>query len=286
MKLAVIGHTGTVGKAIYEYYRVMGADVSGWSLDAPEWDWRGADFAFVCVPTPHTNPVALVREAIARIHDDPIIIIKSTVPPGTTDLIQRENPGKRICFSPEFLTARRAAHDWRFPERHIVGYTKETFAWVDDVFAILPPEGIFTHTPRRMALPAVEAEILKYIHNLYGAMQIIFANHWHDICETVGADWERVREAAPTSVLPRMAVETYWNVWHDGKRGYQGACFPKDTETLLQWAKAAGVQTELFAATQAANLRILEAQGLDDGIERTPGAREGCDPGHPCGCCG
>jgi len=285
LKLAVIGHTGTVGKAIYEYYRARGADVSGWSLDAPEWDWRGADFVFVCVPTPHTNPVGLVRDAVARIQDDPIIIIKSTVPPGTTDLIQRENPGKRICFSPEFLSARTSAIDWRCPERQIVGYTGKTLDSIEQIFAILPGTR-YRESSRLMAVPAVEAEILKYLHNLHGAMQIIFANHWHDICENVGADWERVREAAPTSVLPRMAVETYWNVWHDGKRGYQGACFPKDAETLLQWAKTAGVPVELFAATQAANLRILEAQGLDDGIERTPGACEGCDPVHPCGCCG
>lgn len=154
MKLAVIGHTGTVGKAIYEYYKSKGADVSGWSLDAQEWDFHGADFVFVCVPTPYMNPVGIVREAVARIQDDPIIIIKSTVPPGTTEWLQAGFLDARICFSPEFLSASRAAHDWRFPERHIIGYTAETFARVDDVFAILP-EGNFTHTPRRLAVPAV-----------------------------------------------------------------------------------------------------------------------------------
>lgn len=262
MKIGVIGHTGTVGRAIWGYYHTAGVETHGWSLDAPIWDFRGADFVFVCVPTPADNPSGIVREAIARIQDDPIILIKSTVPPGTTDRLQAEFPAKRIAFSPEFLTARTAATDWRHPERTIIGYTERTLEAIDAIIWMLP-------VGKTIFLPAVEAEILKYIHNLHGAMQIIFANHWHDVCNRVGADWERVRKSAPTSVLSREVVDTYWNIWADGKRGYQGACFPKDTETLIRWAEEAGVPIELFEATQAANLRILAAQGLSDGIERT-----------------
>jgi len=267
MRIAVIGHTGTVGQAVFEYYRdhpnELTVDVVGWSLDAQEWDFRGADFVFVCVPTPAENPDGIVREAIARIEDDPIILIKSTVPPGTTDRLQWEFRNKRIAFSPEFLTARTAAKDWRNPERQIVGYTGRTFSVASQVFGILPKSG------REYLVTAVEAEILKYVHNLHGAMQVILANHWHDVCKATGAEFERIKEIAPTRVLGGETIRTYWDVFRDGKRGYMGACFPKDVETMIGWARDWGVRGELFEATQAANLRILRAQGLEDGINRS-----------------
>lgn len=285
MRIGVLGHTGTVGRTIFDYYRALdGFEAVGWSLDDKAWDFHDADFAFICVPTPYNNPTGIVREAVAAVQGDTIILIKSTVPPGTTDRLQWEFRQKKLAFCPEFMSAKTAAVDWVFPARQIVGYTGRTHELAKEIFAILPNPA---DTPgNHYFLPAAEAEILKYIHNLHGAMQIILANHWYDVCEAVGADFERVKEAAPTPVLSDAAIGTYWNVFQDSKRGYLGACFPKDTETFLRWAEDYGVRVELFAAMQAANRRLLGAQGLTDGIEREDRTGEAIPAVAVCECCG
>jgi UDPglucose 6-dehydrogenase len=270
--VAVIGHTGMVGSQVYKWFTSLGIPAAGYSLDAPEWDWHNARFVFVCVPTP--RDASIVREVIERIEGGTTVVIKSTVPPGTTEAIAKERDDLRMMFNPEFLSIRTAWGDFARPERQVIGYTDFSKGAVSELLALLPPAN------RDVILPATGAEILKYVHNMHGAMQVTFANMVYDMCQAAGVDYAEVRVGAPSEYLSPETVARYWNVNDGGKRGYAGPCFPKDMDTLWKWCDENGVGCELLDGMTAYNERLLGAQGLDWRGE--PMAKQ--EPCCSCGC--
>jgi UDP-glucose 6-dehydrogenase len=98
------------------------------------------------------------------------------------------------------------------------------------------------------------AEVIKYAHNTHGALEVIFANLLYDACERSAAQFEGVRNVVPLlGYVSRTLVSTYWNVHKDGKRGYAGACFPKDVSALAGWL---GERGELLQGMERANARL------------------------------
>src|SRR3990167_8682072 len=101
-----------------------------------------ADVIFVSVPTP-TNPdgscnTSIVESAVAGIKDGKIIIVKSTVQPGTVEKLQKKYPKKRLIFNPEFLTESQAWEDFVSPDRQIVGHTSKSLNDTVEVLNLLP----------------------------------------------------------------------------------------------------------------------------------------------------
>lgn len=80
---------------------------------------------------------------------------------------------------------------------------------------------------------SAQAEILKYMHNAFGALMVVYSNLFADICAAAGVNWPETRMNAASEWLPDETLERYGAIWHDGHRGYDGACFPKDMRTLL-----------------------------------------------------
>ena len=247
MRIAVVGHTGTVGRCVYDWYWRHGERMSGYSLDAPVWDWQGADWVFICVPTP--DGPEIVRECVGRIVGRPVVIIKSTVPPGTCDALAAEFPHLTILHNPEFLSAATALGDFNAPVRQIVG-GEDTFL-CRRVLATLPIGD------REIICTRAQAETLKYMHNTFGALMVVYCNLFADVCAQAGADWEDTRAMAASEWLPRETLERYGTIWHDGKRGFGGACFPKDTRALLAHCQAHGIGAELLEGLLRHNERLL-----------------------------
>lgn len=260
MKIAIVGH-GHVGKGME---RLFGGRFDLGIVDNATQPDRsaanGAELAVVCVPTPEgANGVAdtsAVEEVVAWL-DSPLILIKSTVPPGTTDMLAART-GKAVHFSPEYMGEPTwFVPPWKYPdprrpETHdfvIVGGSKADRV-LDFFVAVMSP-----HT-RYIACSAVEAELAKYMENTWFATKVTFCNEFAGIAEAFGVEYKRLREL--WLLDPRM--EPDHTIVFRGAPGFGGKCLPKDLAAIIAAASGAGYEPELLKAVAATN-RALR-QGL------------------------
>lgn len=259
MKIGIVGK-GYVGSAVnYNFGLCFDFEVATWdviqekrTIDSFEEfvDW--ADTIFVCVPTPElengacdTSIVEDVVRKIANRRQDVIVVIKSTVPPGTCARLS-ESTGLRIAFNPEFLTEANALNDFRFQSPIIVGSDDETTA--EEVFKIyfkfISSVG---YMPLMRRTTSCEAEMFKYLANSFLALKVIFANEIKILCDKASIDYNEVVEMAK---LDSRLGKTHWAVpGPDGKMGFGGSCFPKDTSALLAFADDIGSSLWLLTET-------------------------------------
>lgn len=254
-KIAVMG-VGWVGGALARYF-----DDAGFAplrYDPPKGmgtveDLAAADIVFVCLPTPFDEraggfDLSYVRKGVAAIPGGKVVVIKSTVLPGTTEALQKEFPQHRFMFNPEFLRQSTADADMRAPDRQIVGVTDASEGDAADVLRVLPAAP-FTKTVR-----ATEAETLKYFGNCFLAMKVVFANQVFDLCERLGVAYDVVKDCAAAD--PRIGT-SHLQVVHDGYRGYGGSCFPKDMRAFIQLGDELGVDLTLLKTCERLNQGIL-----------------------------
>ena len=128
-----VGFFAAVGKAVEAYYKNVKVYDKYHPRDSIE-EAAAADYIFVAVPTPYDNGPDLteMNDAIANIAvrlktpEKQVIIIKSTVLPGTTDDYQAKYPDANFIFNPEFLTESAKEEDFAKPDKQLVGYTEKT----------------------------------------------------------------------------------------------------------------------------------------------------------------
>lgn len=217
------------------------------------------DYIFICVPTPYDEAkggfdLSYVESAFQLIPEGKTVIIKSTVLPGTTEALQQKYPKLKLLFNPEFLTEETADQDMKFPDRQVVGYTKESFTVAGDVMQILPL------APLERIIPATEAEMVKYYGNTWFSVKVVFANQMYDLCQKFGIDYDRVKECAAAD---KRIGRTHLDIFHKGYRGYGGKCLPKDTRALIQMGDRVGVNMELLKVVEHINNRLVQQNSLD-----------------------
>jgi len=245
-KLGIIG-VGMVGGALakvlpqpllYDKYKKLG------SLR----EINQAEIIFICVPTPYDKKkgfdLSYVEEAFKIIKGRKIIVIKSTVLPGTTEYFQRKYPRHKILFNPEFLTEITADQDMRYPDRQIVGYTQKSYNVAKDILQILPL------APFERIIPATEAEMVKYFGNCWFSVKVVYANQMYDLCQKLGIDYNRVMECAAAD---KRIGRSHLDVFHKGYRGYGGKCLPKDIRALIQKGDELGVDLKLLKMAEKIN---------------------------------
>lgn len=222
-----------------------------------ELELNRADYIFICVPTPvganGECDTSLVEGVVGLLQGEKVVIIKSTVIPGTTEKLQKKYPQHKFLFNPEFLTEATADQDMCYPDRQLVGYTKESFEIAGDIMMMLPL------APFERILPATEAEMVKYFGNTWFATKVIFANQMYDLCEKIGADYEIVKDCvAPDKRIGRSHLE----IFHKGKRGYgevpYSKCLPKDTRALIAFSESIGVEQSLLKLVDKINKELWE----------------------------
>lgn len=210
-----------------------------------------ADIIFVCVPTPyHTDKGyddSIVRESLSQIAPGKIVVIKSTILPGSTEKFQKQFPRLSILFNPEFLVAKTAVQDFLKPERQIVGYTKKSKPYADTIMNILPKARY------KKTMPASEAEMIKYFGNTFLALRVIFGNQIYDLCKKLGIDYNTVKEWAG---YDSRVGHAHFDVFDEGYRGYDGYCLPKDTKSLIQLARSLGVDFPLLECVDNINEKL------------------------------
>lgn len=214
---------------------------------------------FLCLPTPYKNikkpwvrsgaDISAILENIAKIPNGRTVVLKSTIPPGTTEYLHKKYPKLNILFNPEFLTAAYAREDFAFPDKQILGYTDKTTKRIaEELIPFLP-------RAQSLILPAVEAEMIKYMLNTYYANKVVFANQIYDVCQKVGADYDRVKLGF---TYDKRVNDSHFDIWHGDFRGYSGACLPKDTKTFIHFAKEQGVDLKLHKVVDKLNEQLIK----------------------------
>lgn len=254
--------TGMVGGASQRYFESVG--VVPICYDPPKGigsveEINRADVIFVCVPTPYDEvaggfDLSYVRSALDTIRGEKIVVIKSTVVPGTTAELQKQYPQLRLMYNPEFLTEMTADQDMKFPDRQILGTTPQSFTVAADIMALLPL------APFERIVPSTAAEMIKYFGNTWFSTKVVFANQMYELCQKLGVDYTSVMEGAAAD---KRIGRTHLEIFHKGYRGYGGKCLPKDTRALIQLGDRVGVSLALLKKVEELNNALRAQQNLE-----------------------
>ncbi len=223
----------------------------------------GFDLIFIAVGTPSLSDGALDTSAIesvlasilSKLTDNTIIVIKSTVPPGTTDHLQQKlvlDAGRRnpVIYNPEFLKEGDAVRDFQRPDRIIIGSRAEA---ATEVMKRLY-ETFILNGHRLLVMSPRGAELSKLAANAMLATRVSFMNSLAGLCEATGGDIGEVREGIGTDSRIGMAF------LHAGP-GYGGSCFGKDLRGLQAVARVHQRELSILSATEEINQAQKEWAG-------------------------
>lgn len=220
-----------------------------------------SDVCFVCVPTPNVpegrqnlSIVRYVFRALTTGGYKGVVALRSTVLPGTTRKLQAEF-GLRTVYYPEFLRAAHAAEEFRGQDITLLGGMPEDCVGVWDALSD-------TGGPQADGFMAcredpAEVEMAKYFHNSFMAVKVSFANEMADVCGRLGIDYGAVKAGAVG--VGRIHPGHLDVPGPDGKKGWGGACLPKDTEAFL--AEFDGMAPVLEAAVTWNGWRVEQDRG-------------------------
>lgn len=204
------------------------------------------DVVFVCVPTPSTDDghadLSAVERAVDRLGGvlsaDAVVALKSTVPVGTTAAMSEwlRPRGIRVVSAPEFLREGRAVHDFRHPDRLVIGTHDEPAARL-----VQRSYGLAAET-RVLRMSPESAELAKYASNAFLAVKLSYTNSLAALCARVGAD---IADVTGCMGADRRIGSEFLRPGP----GWGGSCLPKDTAALLHTARRRGVS---FAEVEAA----------------------------------
>ena len=261
--IGIIGQ-GFVGNAVYQKFKNF-YDILTYDIDKEKCNSTLDDLIFksetifVCLPTPMNKDgscdTSILNESLSNIdlvadnlETIRTIIIKSTVPPGTTDKFNKQYPALNIVFNPEFLTERNAVKDFENQNRIIIGGPRPVTTEVKTIFSKVFPKSHIIKTD------ASHAEMIKYMTNTFLATKISFANEIYQLCNKLNIDYDKVVEYA---TLDDRLGESHWGVpGHDGDLGFGGHCFPKDLAALLYLSYQYNTTNGVLKATQETNDKV------------------------------
>ena len=201
MKIGIIGK-GFVGTAVYEglkqYHKIETYDMAKASTcKSLEELVEVSDVIFVCLPTPMKDNgschIGIVEDTLLGldiINKCKTVVVKSTIPPGTTEMWNKKFKNIQIVFNPEFLTEANSIEDFKNQNRIIIGGPRPATTKVKRVFAKAFPKVPIIKTG------STTAEMVKYFLNCFLATKVSFANEMYQICEALNIDYDKVTEYA------------------------------------------------------------------------------------------
>ena len=220
---------------------------------------RFSDFIFLCVGTPEKKDgsadLKFVKSAVSDIASKAIkskvVVIKSTVPPGSGKEIQnifdkqqsKKNISFRVASNPEFLREGSAIKDFLKPDRVIIGIQHKE---LQSKFNKLYSSSYFKD--KLIYMDSLSAELTKYASNAMLATKISFINEIANISDLIGADIDFVKRGLGSD-------RRIGNSFINPGAGYGGSCFPKDVKALISKAKDLGYDPKLLRATDLVNKR-------------------------------
>lgn len=216
------------------------------------------DVAFVCVPTPlkdGTLDVSIV-ESVVRRAKEPLIIIRSTVNPGTTDRLIQET-GKQIVFQPEYI-GESVAHflmDQKQRQFMIIGGDERSIEKAIGVY-----QQVYNANVHIRETTAYEAEVIKLSENRAIMFKVAQCQELYDFCKAAGVNYNTVREAV-------YADDPRFNLWftfiYPEKRGALSSCIPKDVYAWAACAESVGYYPHLTHAMLTENHKYIKDRKLE-----------------------
>jgi len=265
-EIGIIGQ-GFVGSAVREgmqnYFKVFAFDKDPNKFSNATSIFNVVEntkLTFLCVPTPMRKSGQcdlnilnaaldeISKSATALNKKNYIVVIKSTIPPGTTDHLSSIHTNLELVFNPEFLTEANAVDDYKNQNRIVIGGDRPGTTKVKQVFSKAFPKVPIIKTS------ATIAEMIKYVTNTFLALKVSYANEMYQICQGLNIDYDKVIEYARYD--DRLG-NSHWSVpGPDGDFGFSGSCFPKDVQALIYQAKTLGVDPEVLEAAWSKNLKV------------------------------
>lgn len=265
MKIGIVGR-GFVGGAVqFGFSANTGCDAQvkvydknpNRSLNSLDDVVNDSDFIFLSVPTP-ANPdgsvnLDIVDEALSSINDvtkkNNIILLRSTMTPGSTLKFQKKYPELKLVFNPEFLTERSAKFDFINQSRYILGGEPENTAHVAEMY-----RWRFGKSIAIIETDSSTAELIKYMNNCFFATKVSFMNEMKLVSDASGADWET---AVDGFIRDGRIGHSHLNVpGHDGKLGFGGVCFPKDILAMIDLGKKLDIEMHTLKGAWETNLKV------------------------------
>ena len=258
MKIGIIGQ-GFVGNAVYQkfknYFDILTYDIDETKCNSDfHYIKKGCDTIFLCLPTPMyedgTCNTSIVEIMLSQINGygpnkSYDIVIKSTIPPGTTEEWNERFEKLNIVFNPEFLTEANAVSDYENQNRIILGGPRPATTRLKRIFTKVFPKAHIIKTGSR------HAEMVKYVTNAFLATKVSFANEMYQICQALDIDYDKVIEYAQHD--DRLGT-SHWAVpGPDGDFGYGGHCFPKDVKALISLANKYSLDPKILNAVDSKN---------------------------------
>jgi UDPglucose 6-dehydrogenase len=214
------------------------------------------DFIFISVPTPMSKDgsqdTSYIEEAFENAVTGPIYIIKSTVLPGTTSVLQQKYKKLNIIFNPEFLTERTSKLDTMTQARIVLGGSP---AHVEEVSKLYRQRFVMTNI---IETDTSTAELIKYMNNTFFATKVSIMNEFKQVAQAIGANWE---QALYGFAADGRVADSHLHVpGPDGKLGYGGTCFPKDVNALVTFAKSLNINLNSIEGGWKTNLEVRPEQ--------------------------
>jgi UDPglucose 6-dehydrogenase len=262
MGIGIIGN-GWVGRAQHELFpgaviydepmiKAANPNLTERAIEEGRIAINACDVAFVCVPTPNLEDGSLDTSIVEEVVDwceSDLIVIRSTVNPGTADRIEAND--KNVCVQPEYL-GETTAHplldesDRRFM---IIGGSQENRRKLIEVY-----QSVYNANISIRQVTNLEAEVIKLSENRAIAFKVAQAQELYDVCEAAGVDYYTVREAV-------YGDDPRFNRWftfvYPNNRGMNSKCIPKDPLAWCAWAESLGVKPVITQAILEKNKEWL-----------------------------
>ncbi len=239
-----------------------------------------SDILFICLPTPMNEDgscnTSIIEEVVQEIYEiadkRKLLVIKSTVPPGTTNKLAEKYRSLDFCFNPEFLTQAKFIEDFINQDRIFVGWADLPNTLAKNLKKITDLYWDFVHTRKsgpnwantivEFERCAKEVEMAKYIANAFLTTKVVFFNEMYEICKASGIDY---KAAVWFATSDKRIGQSHTSVpGPDGQFGAGGPCFPKDTNALIAFAKNLGLDPIALESMWTKNLILREVHEWED----------------------
>ena len=267
MKIGFVGQ-GYVGKNYADNFEKRGFKVVRYSIDGEYLDNReelkSCGVVFVAVPTPtrkSKSDSSIVASSLKLLAPDTIVVIKSTILPGTTKALQSKYKKLTVLHSPEFLTSKTASKDVEKPSRNILGIPSNSAKHKKAAKMVMK---ILPRAKFEMISTSRESEFIKYAVNTFYYSKVVYMNLLYDLAQKIGVKWENIKKSlAADPWTGPMHIEPV----HKTGRGAGGHCLIKDYAAFKKFfgekAPEAEGDLELLSIIEKRNIDLLTSTKKD-----------------------